>query len=159
MGRDYRFRSFNEYRQRFGLNPLKDWTELTSDVQTQKALSALYKDIDQLELVVGLFAEEADSDALFGEMIKTMVAVDAFTQALTNPILSKNVFNALTLTDYGLEQIKATETLESLAERNTGGKPIKATFGWRPPATEVGVVPVPSVKPEVVTGGGFLRTK
>ncbi|MDN0075068.1 peroxidase family protein [Crenobacter sp. SG2303] len=130
MGRQFRLQPFNEYRKRFGLDPLRNWNALTRDPVVQKSLCSLYKDIDQLEFVVGLFAEETKDGALFGETLNTMVAVDAFTQALTNPVLSRNVYNAGTLTEYGLEQIKATPDLKTLAERNTGGKSLKASFNW-----------------------------
>lgn len=130
MGRQFRLQPFNEYRKRFGLDPLHNWSELTNDPEVLKLLGSLYKGVDQLELVVGLFAEEAKGGVLFGETLTTMVAVDAFTQALTNPILSRNVFNADTLTEYGLKQIKATPDLKTLAERNTGGKPLEASFHW-----------------------------
>jgi prostaglandin-endoperoxide synthase 2 len=127
MGRDFRLQTFNQYRVAFGLELLSDWTELTSDVPTQKALQGLYGDINQLEFIVGLFAEEEKSGALFGELLTTMVAVDAFTQALTNPILSTHVFNEATFTSYGLEQIADTPSLQSLVNRNLKTS-VKATF-------------------------------
>ncbi|HWJ36159.1 MAG TPA: peroxidase family protein [Steroidobacteraceae bacterium] len=128
MGRSFRLRSFNEYRKQFSLAPLTDWDQLTSDVQVQTTLKGLYKDINKLEFVVGLFAEEAKSGGLFGELMTTMVAVDAFTQALTNPVLSTHVFNSATLTTYGLEQIAATASLQDLVNRNVEGA-AKAVFG------------------------------
>jgi prostaglandin-endoperoxide synthase 2 len=127
MGRDFRLKSFNDYRARFSLAPLTDWKQLTGDPQIQKALQKIYGTIDRLEFVVGLFAEEAKSGGLFGELMTTMVAVDAFTQALTNPILSTNIFNAATFTDYGLAQIAATASLQDLVNRNVKAAP-KATF-------------------------------
>jgi prostaglandin-endoperoxide synthase 2 len=127
MGRDFRLQSFNQYRTAFGLDALTSWEQLTSNVQVQTALKNLYDGIDQLEFIVGLFAEEAKSGALFGDLITTMVAVDAFTQALTNPILSTHIFNAATFTAYGLEQIAATPSLQSVVNRNVQGG-AKATF-------------------------------
>lgn len=129
MGRDFRLRGFNDYRERFGLKRLADWDALTGDDRVQGALKALYRDIDQVELVVGLFAEQASGGALFGALMNTMVACDAFTQALTNPLLSKNIYNADTFTAYGLEQIDATPSLQALVDRNVlEGSQIKATF-------------------------------
>jgi prostaglandin-endoperoxide synthase 2 len=128
MGRDFRLQSFNNYRERFSLPRLTSWDDLTSDAQVQQALQRLYpQGIDQLELVVGLLAEEARDGALFGSLMNTMVALDAFTQALTNPLLSRNVFNADTFTAYGLEQIQATPSLQSIVDRNVQGT-VKATF-------------------------------
>lgn len=131
MGRDFRLQGFNAYRACFGLDPIASWADLTSDAATQAALAALYDDVDQLELVVGLFAEESRDGALFGALMNTMVASDAFTQALTNPLLSQHIYNRDTLTDYGLAQIDATPSLQSLVDRNVaGGSAVKATFDF-----------------------------
>ncbi len=80
MGRDFRLQPFNAYRVRFGLPRIESYSELTSDRALQAALNALYPNIEHLELVVGLFAEEADEGALFGDLLNQMVAYDAFTQ-------------------------------------------------------------------------------
>ena len=130
MGRDFRLQGFNAYRVQFGLDRLSGWDQLTRDPQVKSALQALYRDIDQLELVVGLLAEDAQDDALFGPLMNVMVASDAFTQALTNPLLSTNIFNEATFTKYGLDQIAATPSLQALVARNViAGLEVKATFG------------------------------
>lgn len=131
MGRDFRLRTYNEYRVQFGLQKLRDFKELTSDTAVQDELRRLYKDIDHLELVVGLFAEEPRYGILFGELMGVMVGSDAFTQALTNPLLSTHIFNAKTFTDAGLELINATSTIQDLVKRNVAeGAAIKATFDY-----------------------------
>ncbi len=128
MGRDFRLQGFNAYRERFGLDRL-DWDGLTGDPAVKAALQKLYVDIDRLELVVGLLAEEGKDGALFGALMNTMVASDAFTQALTNPLLSKEVYNKETFTTWGLAQIDATPSLQSLVARNVaGGDRIAASF-------------------------------
>jgi len=118
MGRDFRLRGFNEYRVRFGLDPLDDFDELTGDPVLADRLLQLYGDIDNVEFFIGLFAEDPDGGALFGELMTTMVAHDAFTQALTNPLLSKNVFNRDTFTPYGMKTIRQTSRLSDLVARN-----------------------------------------
>jgi prostaglandin-endoperoxide synthase 2 len=52
----------------------------------------------------------------------TMVAVDAFSQALTNPLLAKSVFNASTFSRAGMRAIKRTSRLQDLVARNTPGE-------------------------------------
>jgi prostaglandin-endoperoxide synthase 2 len=47
-----------------------------------------------------------------------MVAVDAFSQALTNPLLSEHVFNADTFTEWGFNLIKETSKLGDILSRN-----------------------------------------
>lgn len=129
MGRDFRLQGFNAYRECFGLSRLADWDDLTSDMQVQAKLKTLYRDIDQLELVVGLFAEESRDGALFGALMNTMVAADAFTQALTNPLLAAHVYTADTLTSYGLAEIAATPSLQAMVARNAkNGANIQASF-------------------------------
>lgn len=128
MGRDFQLRSYNEYRTCFGLDQLTQWSELTSDTTLQERLKELYGDVGKLEFVVGLFAEEATDGILFGSLLLRMVALDAFTQALTNPILSKNIFNESTLTRYGVGQIAETSSLQDMVNRNIGGKEVSARF-------------------------------
>ena len=129
MGRDYRLRSFNEYRVQFGLDELDDYDDLTSDKELGAELKALYGDIDNLEFFIGLFAEQGDDNELFGDLMLSMVASDAFTQALTNPLLSKHVFNKDTFTKYGMKVIKNTGSLADLVERNVDNpETVKASF-------------------------------
>ena len=121
MGRDFRLQSYNEYRQNFGLAKLRDFTELTKDKSLRQKLETLYGDIDRLELVVGLFAEDPQPGALFGSLMLIMVAYDAFTQIYTNPLLSKAIYTAETLTAYGLELIDTTSSIADLVRRNVPG--------------------------------------
>lgn len=128
MGRDFKLQSFNAYREKFGLTPLSSFKQLSSDKALVAELERLYGDIDHLELTVGLFAEEAKGDALFGKLMNTMVAYDAFTQIYTNPLLSKNVYHANTLSQYGIDLIEKTESIVDFAARNTKGN-TKISFG------------------------------
>ena len=121
MGRDFRLQSYNSYRQNFGLAKLKDFTELTQNSSLRQRLETLYGDIDQLELVVGLFAEDPQPGDLFGSLMLVMVAYDAFTQIYTNPLLSAAIYTTETLTAYGLELINATSSIDALVRRNLPG--------------------------------------
>ena len=47
-----------------------------------------------------------------------MVAVDAFSQALTNPLLSEHVFNVDTFTEFGWDTIHNTSSLHDILSRN-----------------------------------------
>ncbi len=91
MGRDIRLQSYNAYREHFQLPPLKNVSELTSNTDLADRLVQLYGSIDQLELVVGLFAEGAGEGALFDLLMLKMVAYDTFTQIHTNPPLSTHI--------------------------------------------------------------------
>jgi prostaglandin-endoperoxide synthase 2 len=48
-----------------------------------------------------------------------MVAVDAFSQALTNPLLSEHVFNEGTFTPIGWKTIQDTGSLRDIVARNS----------------------------------------
>ncbi|HEY4631373.1 MAG TPA: peroxidase family protein [Blastococcus sp.] len=113
-----RLQTYNAYRQRFGLQPKKDFADLTSDVDVQQRLAALYGDIDHLEWYVGIWAEDYAEDEMMGALLTTMVGYDAFTQALTNPLLSPQVFTEATFTRAGLKIIRATTRLQQIVARN-----------------------------------------
>jgi prostaglandin-endoperoxide synthase 2 len=128
MSRDFRLRPYNDYREQFGLPRLLDFTELTSDLALRGKLEELYGDIDNLEYVVGIFAEEAEEGLLFGDLLNRMVACDAFTQIFSNPLLSRNVYGPATFTQYGLDLIEQTTSIEVLVNRNVK-TPVSASLG------------------------------
>ena len=66
----------------------------------------------------GLFAEDARPNSVLPSLIGRMVGVDAFSQALTNPLLAPRVFNAETFTQTGLDVIEETTSLADLVARN-----------------------------------------
>jgi prostaglandin-endoperoxide synthase 2 len=113
-----RLQTYNAYRQRFGLQPKKDFADLTSDVDVQQRLAELYGDIDHLEWYVGIWAEDYAEDEMMGALLTTMVGYDAFTQALTNPLLSPQVFTEATFTRAGLKTIRTTKRLQQIVARN-----------------------------------------
>ena len=117
--RQARLRSFNDYRESYGLARMK--TSLTSpQTPAPGRLEALYDhDIDNLEWYVGIFAEDYPEYLMMGELLTTMVANDAFTQALTNPLLARNVFNEATFSAVGLEIINAAGSLQQIIARNS----------------------------------------
>ena len=127
MGRDFRLQSFNAYRSRFGLKPKTSYAELTTDKALQVALKERYPNIDDLEFVVGVFAEEGERGGLFGELLNHMVAYDAFTQIFTNPLLSKNVYGPETCTPYGMDLIESTSSIDALVDRNVQ-LPVRASL-------------------------------
>ena len=55
---------------------------------------------------------------MMGELMTTMVANDAFTQALTNPLLARNIFTNATFTAAGMNVINNTKSLQDIVARN-----------------------------------------
>jgi prostaglandin-endoperoxide synthase 2 len=83
-------------------------------------LRSLYRNrIDEVEFLPGMFAEEERGDASFGSLLMRMVGYDAFTQALTNPLLSPQLFCEETFSDIGWEAIHETRTIDDVFRRNT----------------------------------------
>jgi prostaglandin-endoperoxide synthase 2 len=117
--RKARLASYNDYREQFGLNRLKDFHQLTADPELRERLIKLYGDIDKLEWYVGIFAEDYNDIAMMGLLMTVMVAYDAFTQALTNPLLARNVYNEATFTKTGLDIIRNTKSLQQIVARNS----------------------------------------
>ncbi len=115
-----RLRSFNDYRESYGLGRLGSFSDLTADAVLRERLEKLYDhDIDRLEWYVGIFAEDYPDYAMMGELLTTMVANDAFTQALTNPLLSRNVFTEDTFSAAGMRVIAETHSLQQILRRNS----------------------------------------
>ena len=63
-------------------------------------------------------------------LIGRMVAIDAFSQAFTNPLLAPRVFNPGTFSPLGWSLIRTTSALSDLVHRNVPdrARPLKVTM-------------------------------
>ena len=122
IGRKAQLAPYNKYRQRCGFPRLRSIAELTSDRSVQEALEDCYGGIDEVELFVGLFAEDVRDGSTLPTLMSVMVGVDAFSQALTNPLLAPGIFKQDTFSGPGWDAIKSTKTLSDIVNRNTGGE-------------------------------------
>ncbi|WP_424930886.1 peroxidase family protein [Amaricoccus macauensis] len=120
MARRCQLAPYNDYRARYGMKPLATFEELTGEEVLAQRLKDLYGSMDRLEWFVGIFAEGYSNDDLMGGLLVRMVANDAFTQALTNPLLSKAVYGPDTFSEVGLRVIEATGSLGDVIARNSG---------------------------------------
>ena len=119
MGRQAKLRPFNDYREAFRMPRLRSFEELTDDRELQRELKELYKDrIDDLEWQVGIFAEDHDEGFSLGRLMVRMVGYDAFTHALTNPLVSIYVQNEKTFSKVGQFIIEETNSLADIVKRN-----------------------------------------
>ena len=89
-----------------------------SDRRVQDGLREHYGSVDEVELYPGLFAEDVRPNAVLPSLIGRLVAIDAFSQAFTNPLLAPRVFNPGTFSPLGWELIRTTGTLSDLLHRN-----------------------------------------
>jgi prostaglandin-endoperoxide synthase 2 len=110
--------TYNNYRRAFGKSPAASFSDITSNAAIAGILKGLYGTPDRVEFYPGLFAEDRVKNSPLPGLLMTMVAVDAFSQALTNPLLSEHVFNAATFTTWGLELINETPSLGAVVARN-----------------------------------------
>ena len=109
---------FNAYRKMMGMGPIDTFDQMTGDEEKASVLKSLYKTPDEVEFYVGLFAEDANVNTPMPSLMGAMVALDAFTQALTNPLLSQHVYTKDTFTTWGLHEISETSTISDLVLRN-----------------------------------------
>jgi prostaglandin-endoperoxide synthase 2 len=127
---------YNDYREAMGMPRAESFAAIvgpTDDpVERQRRdalagrLQALYGSPDNVEFYVGLFAEPREANGPLPDLISAMVAMDAFSQALTNPLLSEHVWGnpanrRLAFTDIGLAAIEASPTLRHVLARNSNG--------------------------------------
>ncbi len=122
IGRETKLASFNAYRSLCGYPKLKTFEDISSKREVAEALQNIYKKPDHVELYVGLFAEDVRENAILPTLMATMVAVDAFSQALTNPLLAPRNFNEETFSEAGLAVISATKSLDDIVQRNIEGE-------------------------------------
>ncbi|WP_310496622.1 peroxidase family protein [Sandarakinorhabdus sp.] len=128
--------TYNDYRSAMGMKPATSFAAIVgdSDNKVEKArraaladkLKALYGTPDNVEFYVGLFAEPREPNGPLPDLVSAMVAMDAFSQALTNPLLSEHVWGndknrALAFTAEGLAEIDKTKTLRDILARNSTG--------------------------------------
>ncbi|MFM7403995.1 MAG: peroxidase family protein [Erythrobacter sp.] len=136
--------TYNPYRVAMDMDPAKDFADLvgkTSDpvekarrAKVAAELKRLYGKVDNVEFYTGLFAEPPNENGPLPDLILAMVAMDAFSQALTNPLLSKYIWGdtvtkdrdrrpqsnrQLAFTDIGLAAIEDTKTLRDVLVRNS----------------------------------------
>lgn len=117
QARSNRLPSYNAYRKQFGMTKVTSFDQISSDQRIVSKLADIYNNVDEVEFYPGIFAEDRDAKSPLPGLLLRMVAVDAFTQALTNPLLSKHVYNEETFTKWGLEQIKTTSSLGDILVR------------------------------------------
>lgn len=126
QGRENRIAPFVEYQRAFRHGSAASFAEITPDRAVQEELRALYGEIGRMEFYPGLFAQPRTKDGPLPPLLQTMVAVDAFSQALTNPLLSEHVWGnpkvaGDTFTPEGLAAIRDTGSLRDILERNSTG--------------------------------------
>ncbi len=123
QGQSNRVARYNDYRAAMGLPRVARFEQMTGDPARVRALRELYGAPDRLDFYVGLFAEDVNPNTPMPPLLGRMVALDAFTQALTNPLLSPQVFNARTFGAWGFAEVGRTQSIAALLERQGAALP------------------------------------
>jgi prostaglandin-endoperoxide synthase 2 len=129
LAREFRLQPFNAYCERFGQRRYESIDDLAGDdKEAANDLKQLYgDDVDKVEFLVGLYAERrsrGSPDSVLPPLLRTMVAVDAFTHIFTNPVLSGQVREAA-FTPEIEPLIKDTGGIAGLMARSSRG-PVQA---------------------------------
>ncbi|MBW4476315.1 MAG: heme peroxidase [Tolypothrix brevis GSE-NOS-MK-07-07A] len=130
LGRKLQLASYNDYRELCGFPRVTRFEQITGNEFAQQKLKELYGNVDKIEFFVGLYAEDGRKNSTIPSLVARLIGIDAFSQALTNPLLSPNIFNQETFSAVGWEIIQNTKTVSDLVNRNvpSSGKKYKVTF-------------------------------
>lgn len=129
---------YTDYRDYVSLSRPRDFSDISEDSRVVDFLRKTYQRVEDIDFYVGLFAEDLVEDSPLPPLMLRMVAVDAFSQALTNPLLSKHVYNEDTFSITGWKAIHSTGSLQDILDRNAGFDPLANLYigmtlpGWKP---------------------------
>jgi prostaglandin-endoperoxide synthase 2 len=118
QGRDNLLASYNDYREIMHYPRVTRFEQISCDPLVVDGLRRVYGHVDRIEFFPGLFAEGLPARSAVPRLLGRMVAADAFSHALTNPLLSPHVFNEATFSREGMDVIRATSTLKDIVDRN-----------------------------------------
>ena len=121
-GRMTHMARYNDYREMVGHPRVTDFNQVTGDPTAQQLLRDLYRDVENLEFYVGLYAEDDRKNSTIPLLIERLIAIDAFTVVLTNPLFAPRVFNEQTFSPEGWREIQRTSTLSDIVHRNLPGQ-------------------------------------
>ncbi|WP_442512001.1 peroxidase family protein [Novipirellula sp. SH528] len=113
-GRDHGLADFNSVRTAYGLEAYESFDEITSDTELQAKLESLYGDVNNIDLWVGLLAEDHAEDSSLGETASLIIA-DQFERIRDGD----RFYYENTLSGRDLREVENT-TLADVIERNTG---------------------------------------
>jgi prostaglandin-endoperoxide synthase 2 len=142
QGRRNNLASYNDYRAAMGYPRATRFEQISSYESIVRGLREVYGHVDNVDFYVGLFAEDPRPNSTAPSLLGRMVALDAFSQALVNPLVSEQVYNANTFSEQGLRIIEESGSLADLISRNVADASQFAVF-----MTQRGVEPKPGRHP------------
>ena len=119
LSRRHGLRPFVEYQACFGETPVRTFEELAGNTAAARRMKDLYGGrIEDVEFLVGLFGQGHGDGAVLPAMLNTMVAVDAFSQIFTNPLLATGIYGPQAFGAEGLAVIDGTTGFQQVVQRN-----------------------------------------
>jgi hypothetical protein len=113
-GRDHGLADYNATRQAYGLKPVTSFAQITSNVELQGKLQQLYGSVDNIDLWVGVLAEDHVSGGSMGETGRAIL-VEQFSRIRDGDhFWYQNTFQGPEL-----KQVERT-TLADVIQRNSG---------------------------------------
>ncbi len=112
-GRDHGLSDYNAVRVAYGLAPVSSFAEITSSVNLQTELAALYGNVDNIDLWVGGLAEDHVPGTSTGQLLRTVI-LDQFQRARDGDrFWYQNIFSGALL-----DEIHSA-TLRDIISKNT----------------------------------------
>ena len=135
--RDCALASFSDYCDYMSQRRPASFEAISSDPEVAGMLRDFYDGPRDVDFHVGLFCEDRVPNSPLPSLVLKFVALDAFSQALTNPLLSRHVFKRSTFSGPGWRAINRTQTLRDVVDRNVPGGAGETFIGmtraaWRP---------------------------
>lgn len=112
-GRDHGLPDYNQMRIDLGLDPVTDFSQVSSDEGIQATLESIYGDIDNIDPWIGGMAEDHVDGALVGELFFTIIKDQFESLRDGDPFWYQNVFS-----EQEIHDLEST-TLADLIRRNT----------------------------------------
>ena len=119
-GRDHGLADFNSVREAIGLEAYESFDEITSDIELQGKLETLYGDVNNIDLWVGLLAEDHAEGSSLGET-STLIIADQFERLRDGD----RFYYENTMSDREIRQIENT-TLADIIEQNTNNRSLQS---------------------------------
>lgn len=113
-GRDHGLPDYNTFREAYGLDRVTGFDEITSNIDLQNKLEALYGDVDNIDVYVGSLVEDPRPGSLLGPLFHAAL-VEQFARLRD----ADSFWHESRLSDDELSMIKGV-TLSDIIERNSG---------------------------------------
>jgi hypothetical protein len=112
--------AFADYCENTSAARPETFEDMSSDPVIVDLLRRLYGAPDRVEFYVGLFAQDTLPNSPLPDLMLKLAAMDAFSHAFTNPLLSERAFNESTFSPVGWKAIAETSCLRDVLQRNVG---------------------------------------